>query len=992
MPHTWDGELTATADDGSAAWGFTLGLYELDDPGYGNSSIAASYCGASVSIAFYDNYAPPDPEWPGATAPGGWPQGAQDAWNTWANETAPESKTVNGCVYALTASAPGGSVVDVAYICVGWDIVEGDPMDVAVWRGATYIEQPGGFTISNLVMKGRLGTDQKTNRYEIRSWHDRRAQYILCADEQTQITAFIGTASVVFDYDFPEGEDPDGNPLPTSVVVGGNSSQLTIGFACANLAAVDTDYCKASGFTWGGQTVPLTNVNFWSSDGSTWTASTTNPGSAHLRIYNVSNGITMRRIGAGTATATGSATAQILGPIRYNISAKGFAPDSGFDPETADPTFYTGLNIYTSETEYEPVYLAPGLSAYYQQVWWYNGTVTNRIKTGEWYFDFDFQGSKANPDWLEEAYENLDSGDGQSNAYGKVVLPSIENVLDSTTPHWAGAVSCAWAEISADIPPGKSSRPTEWDGDGVAIQLPADIWTVGGSGGTVTRELATRWPARYAYMAAGPTTWNEPDFCIWNRANVIADVDDLPAAVTAAPTEDVFNYDNSSWGRLVFSAWPGTTEGETVTLTLDYALTDVTRTGPNTWTVSTTTNSVTTEGALTAAGIVLFDFASLVRANDINLQQVTNVTFAFSASMAGEYTFADWRLVPDPTVGSDPVLLPHVSLGDWKFLSRYSAFGATASGVSCLNLTYGYEGYDGAERGMKGTVYVPDGWDYLKDLERLVAELNWQEQLTSSYGTAAVAAAMVDGESKIIGDGPFWHDLQRGDGDELTGYAGIACRNFVAVPYGTGPVPVTVNAFWTGGGRAHGIKLADGVRVRGTGASDYTVENSIIIYRREAGVPGEWEEYASCEPDEYGRWKTPPLAEGTPEGFWAYKVDDDEVAIVTRQYSLGLVEIVVAYAPHLTSHPLHGAVHLVYISGSGRPCYQQANPDLAGWRYGGNAPVESQLLGKAITTTGGYRKPSIVLLWDGGLMVSATGSNGVDNWVSFDMGKTWAAV
>jgi hypothetical protein len=1017
----WDGDLTQTADEVSSCWTFTVNILETGYTTDGMSihrpvdSVKCSFVDAYVEMAYYNQY-----NWNFATAPSppsGWPQGAKDAVTAWA-ATLP---TPDGPDYIATcnvyiAKAVSGSNSDAVYLGTGFYeyLIPGTGKRTKQ-HGPRDWSLAAGFELNDAIMRIRCGAEEQEKRANIRSWHDRFAQAIVCGDENTSVTAFIGTATATHTYTFPTGEFPPGNPISGTIIIGGESSQLSIALGMAELPTTNTSYASITDLQWGGVEcdLGLERITFWTDDGgATWDVSEDDPGgSYYAHLFADSDAITVQRVQAGDESLIASVNCQILGPIRYNLIAQRFAVGTDFDVLATEEEWsaYTGLNQYVDEDTYEPVYLGEGLSDYYTQVWWYSGAdVDNRIKTGEYYFAFMFAGCEVKDSYLEAEHEDLSSeGDedapygidySQTNKYGMVVLPSIASTLDSTEPYWPGSVDLSWSEISADIPPGESSRPTNWTGSGVAVNNTTNEWIVGGSGGTVSRTLVARWPYRFDYVAAGvpESGWFNTDLALWNKANCCLDEDDLPAAVTAVPVEDVVNYDNSSWVELSFATWPETAEGQTISATLTYYTVSITdpwytcaehryMAPEGEWDYTATQGQITIDGTLSAAGAVLFDLGKLERSNTVKLQRVAAVSLAFPAGAAGTYEFADWRLVADAEVADDPVINFQAGISPWNFLEDFTGAGGTASGVACLNLDYGYEDKRGEQWGMAQTQYrqhCPESSasgdiSEAKALSRMVNELNWQEQLTATYGTAAVAAAMVDADENCMGQGPFWWDTERGTGDALTGAGGIAVRNLVAVPYGTGPVPVTVNAYWTCGGRIHGLAYSGAGRSRGSGEGESGDGESYSIkaYRRLTSG-GDWEVYGSCSPDQYGRFRTPP----SPEKDYTYSVADNACNQSTRQYSIASASQRDLWDPHKAldkagimwrAAESGGAVY-VHYAGAGKDPWVQVS----------NQPWSS-----------GMTRPAITCCDDGSILVTATDNNG-DMLIkrSRDWGNSWQAV
>lgn len=994
----WDGVLTKTADTVSTAYTLDLCVTNLNQStGVPEASVTAEFCGAQIGIAYAGYLDKLDY--------GTWPERLQAAWDEWAalvqqyNEEHPEETPLSDayCTY-WSATAQVGGTSDTDYLVTGWaDTIVGPP-DPPVWVGPTEWKLSGSFGISNLVNTVRCGADWKQGRLDptkdrlpIRSWHDRYAQYILCATDQTQVTAAIGICEVTFDYDFPapEGITVEAPIGMTPVIIGGESSQLTLSFSCNDLHSLDTDYCYVDNVKWGGEPLDLTRVSFWSDDGSEWTASASQPSGTHLHIFGSGTKITMHRVGTGTSEAAGAIEAQALGPIRYNLHAAAFAPDSevAVPEEEEEWSAFTGLYVYEDEETMVPVYLGQGLSDYYMQLWWYvSGDVNNRIKTGEYYFDFDFQGCRVKDSYLNAHYEYFDNDDNQDNHHGMVVLPSIESSVSTDDPYWAGAIEITHSNISVDIPPGETERPSEWVGDGVTVDNETNQWVVGASGGTVTRELKSRYFVRMDYIAAKVPEggWWNADAPIWQKANAIEDADDLPAAVTACPVEDVTNYDNSSWLELSFSTWPTGAVGQTVTLTLDYRLVWVYdpcytcaehryMSPDGEWEYGYSEASTSFSGDLQSDGTVRFDLGELERSNTVNLQHVTNVTFTFPAGAAGTYVLDDVRLVDDDDVTDDPVLVFQAAIAPWAFLTDFTGAGGTASGVACLNLAYGYEDKRGCQRGMAQTQYsqhCPESEaqgdiSAPKALSRMVNELNWQEQISATYPTSAWQAAMTDDEGHTMGNGPYWWDLARGTGDGLDGRGGIAVRHLVAVPYGTGPVPVTVNCYWTCGGRVHGLAYNSGERNR--------LASGVIAVRRRLKTGGEWESMGTCDTDGYGRFQTLPIGENY------YVACNGQYEVTTRQYSISGLSVDL-WDPYTVldragiswrAAESGGAVY-VHFAGAGRDYW---------------TPVASRPWADDMA------RPSIAVCDDGSLLVAATNSSGsMEIKRSRNWGQTWEAV
>jgi len=572
-------------------------------------------------------------------------------------------------------------------------------------------------------------------------------------------------------------------------------------------------------------------------------------------------------------------------------------------------SFFGGLYQYYDETERVPMYFPIGTTDWYSQVWWYIGNVDNRLKTGEVYFDFNFLGAEVREEWLEQNHQLLDEDDNQNNSYAYVALPSINYLLATTEPYWEDrAIDVSWEEISVDIPPGKTQRPTQWQAASNSSIDKSDNtrWTITDNNGKISRTLATRYFLRMDYINGGVPEGGffDADAPIWLKANYRNDIDDLPEWVSAVPVEDVTNYDNSSFLLLKFTQWPSGNVNTAIYCTLTYKNVYVYdpcytcaehryMSPDGEWEYDASTSYFTFTSKLNSDGTVIFDLGELQRNNYISLQHVVSIEFEFE--QPGFYKLDDVRLIPSPSVEDDPVMFYHPAISPWKFLSDFTGFGATASGVTCLNIPYGYEQKDGRERGMKQTQYrqhcpfssLSDDISYPKLLSRLVNELNYMEQISATYNQDVVYENMKDSDGNIIANGPYWWDLRRRTGDDsLIGECAIHVRNLVAVPYGTTPVPVTINAYYTINGRIHGVVIQDNQRYTGNGHSD-TDDDGLFTLYRSTSVSGDWEAIGSCTPDEYGRFKSPPVH----EDYYIYRLNDTYYYVSTRQYTIGAADV-----------------------------------------------------------------------------------------------------
>lgn len=1003
MPtHVWSStNWTLTADAVGNTYTFELAALNFDNgvtnPGPTSSwldTIALTFCTASVSIAFL----------PQAL----WDAGANTAVAAW-RATLPEYPWSNPWsrdypwVFVATATAPGATPQKI-YLCTGAYSGYPNPTSPRTWLGPTEWILAGSFAINNVECRGRTGWHPPNDRAAIRNWTDRLVQYLLFSNAQTTVTATIGSATATGDFNFGHDHDPDGGDVTGSVALGGEVGAITLYNTYTNAYATNTSYAEVRDPKCGNVAADLhlENCLAWSTNGTDWTFRTTDPGSSTWKLFSSGGDILMHRIGSSPANAIGQARCQVVGPVGWNADAARFAPDLTF-ALPAGWRFDGGLSRCVSLTPagapvYETVWLTAGLSQWYTATWWYWPTdISNRIKVGELYFRFLDLGCEVDGAWLSTNHEDPQAGECNQRR-GMVVLPSIQAALSTTTPYWAGALTVDWAEASVDIPPGEAGRPSLWTaGTGGTVNGGDNsLWTIGASGGAITRTLKRRWPYRFDWVASHAGGWFNTDLAIWNKANRILDVDDEPTAVAAVPVEDVFNYDNSSWLRATFSAWPAAAELAEVTLTLGYSLVSISDpwyTGAGVraqnWSYTRTQHTVTITGTLTAAGIVDFDLAQLPRSNTVNLQRVDTLAWAFPA-FAGDYNLADLRLRVDPEEGATDATYLQAGIAPWDFLGDFTGFGGTADGVACLNIDDGAAQYRGAQRGMAQTQFLQHDPDseatgdptYAKVISRLHDELDYQEQLDPTYGTAAVAAATIDADGYALG-GLFCWDNARGTGDSLTGYAGLAVKKFVAAPYGTPFVGIRINCFWGPQGRAHGIALANGVRVRGNGTSADDSSGERAVQRRVAGSSDAWVAAGSCSPNGFGRWRTPPLL----ESYYEYRLRTTALTpISAREYTPLDVSWGSVRNPHL-QRAIGGLIFRVFQNGAG------ATADIAGDRTDAGPPgTWTPFAAKPLS--GAYKNPFIVVEDDGALLVSATNTvtGNMDFARSRDRGTAWEAV
>jgi len=335
MSHVWDGNLTRTVDAASTAFACKLKICNLQDQALAVDvkihGVSASFCGMIASISFFDkraNSRMPNPSWP---------QGAKDAFNAWLALLPPPTGAGSPgmCAFIYKAVIHSGMTLsNTIYVCCGWVMNKG----VVGWYGITEWEIPCSFSIENLVVKGRVGTTAKNNRANVRGINDRLAQYILCAEEETVITCNFGDLTLSRTYTFPEGVGPDNEEMPGTAIVGGSAGQISFVFNIPDAMRTDTDYTVVSDVETSIENKSLISdrINFWY-NGTNWTPAWEAPTGTyfHLGVYN--DAISLRRFAYGPnpfqRNCAVTLTAQMLGPVRWHISAAQFAIESGFEIE-----------------------------------------------------------------------------------------------------------------------------------------------------------------------------------------------------------------------------------------------------------------------------------------------------------------------------------------------------------------------------------------------------------------------------------------------------------------------------------------------------------------------------------------------------------------------------------------------------------------------------------------------------------------------------------
>jgi hypothetical protein len=873
------------------------------------------------------------------------------------NAQCPGGKTIAGAML-FKASVAAGASNQHLYKCFGYYRL--GMGGAVVWVGDTEWVLPFSISITNCTPYVKTWDKTYTKRMSPRRPQDRTAQYILMADGDTVMTATLGGASASGTVT-PTMPDPDETEV---TIVGGSLGQLHCTISYANAPEVNTSYGEIRDISMAGD-IPLTlTCNMWndSADGTDlddWYASATTPANPWWRYFNDGGTFKLHRIGGNLTGSAGacSSTTNSFGPIRYNIKAG--RGGYGDDFPLPDALFDVGLRQYTSETETEVIWLGPGLSD------WYTVSFTCRalnagvaLRTGTYQIALDPSVYlTAKESWLTSSGELLEAAvdaEGTSqpfacdNRSGIIGIPSVESILDTSSPYWGPAITYVHTDISADIPPGFETRPTLWTaGANVTVDGGNNAhWTVAGGAGTVTRTLVSRKPLRFAYMASYDYTGEpvNPDWPMINLANFWGS-GDTAAMIAAVPVEDVTNYDNSRIAELSFlttgvATPPPEIDWTQVTLRLTYSHwdfmdnryfpanygsthrfgTDSDFTEGINQTIATfdfTGQNVYDESGAQIAGVGQFDLAQLRRTNTVHLQNVESVQII--GLPVGEYTLADWRLIKDPSnhgavdeegQSTYPGMVAQQSTMPWNWAKCKTGFGSTFEGMPHLNLINGTEAGDSpltgdVQVGITGTEFVqynpewlaaqeePPSADptYARTLLRLQAVLQMQEQLTGcTLNTATIAAATSDADD-TLGLLYMW-DLQRETSDDGEGMAALHVGSLAGVPYGIPHVKHTVNCYWTTHGRAQGMAYQNGAFVRGDGvSSDVTTDGQAVFYRQpDAG--GAWEAIGSMTPDVTGRWISPPAKEGGYiYGTKAESADTSPTSttdFVTREYA-GLV-------------------------------------------------------------------------------------------------------
>lgn len=860
-------------------------------------SAAAFGCGATISAFGY------------CTVTGGgatkvysgsspWPVDAQTAVADFVTAH-PAPETWWGWVVIVYAAAATGDTTETTYLATGFfspdAAIAPRPLPQPVWCGDTEWSLPVTFSIQNVKVMGRTMTDSSGTR---------------------TIPRF--PTDISSDYHFQNGEN-----CTSSVTFGGNTVTvaqtedaevwMSTFLAAINYAKAPTanlSYAEVQSIEIGGDSaveVPTDSASFYSPNGEWFTATNEEPEDSHWHFFGDGNTFKLHRLEAASPNEDCQAwsTSLVRGPVRYRVLAGAMWPDIEGTGLPAGFRVDAGLKHWVDESTEEIVWLEPGLSDYYVMALWsaqgygtyvYNKTGTYSLHECTPYVDAD---------WLEANGLDLGNGsDGNDNAHPIIALHSLEAVLDSEDPYWGPPVTIQHEDVSIDIPPNEVDRPTEWAGSGGASTNPSDtgIWTVAedASAPKITRTLASRYPIKMGILASwdaayegrpyGPQGANDgEDWIICNVANF-----DSAATLSAWPelaaieTEDVTDWDNSSYLKIVFSSSPAAADHQQFSLKIGYDIYDPTDPCYNCFSYrfgvdgefdyEVTHQEATVYGTLDD-GLLVFDLGLIERGPTNHLQHVTDVEL-FLPNVAGTYELeaatlaGDWRKWGETQKVASEAFAPQACPNPWKFKQDFHGFGCTVNGMNCLDIAYGYEQFEYVQRGLKGQQYAqycPDMEDppsidptVAKSLVRLVGELQYQQQFDAEYDNEIVDAATLDEDDNRLCS-MYWWDLERVK--LFSGKAAINCgTTFLSgIPYRNR----TVTMHWSAYGCGHGLVVngegtASAERYRGGGGAYSTNPNTYAwkFMRKDRTDPeAEWVEFGSFEPDVDGRYITQPALE-----------------------------------------------------------------------------------------------------------------------------------
>lgn len=556
-----------------------------------------------------------------------------------------------------------------------------------------------------------------------------------------------------------------------------------------------------------------------------------------------------------------------------------------------------GLN----DEDGDPVYLTPGTTGWYTQAnhSWYNesffSTTVQADITSAWY------SATANhqPDAV--------SADVGGNTY------TLDDRPAPIAARYPGASSLTgapyqeadWLDISQDSvnvhKPDGVARPSLWVGSGgltVTAQTDSTVtFTIASTATTptLTRTYTTRYWTQMDRLASrnpDSTLAFDGDWPIKLKANLDASSvpahDPLLAALTA--DEDITNWDNFSYLKFKFNA-ASDGPGLTVALTY-YELLDVfdpcytshdARYGQNgefeyvRSDAKTATYTTDYLGApLDGAGIRTYYIDLRCPAEgELNrgaLQHVSAITVTgFPIPAAGTDT---WTLdgsaleLRDGPVGSQHLALDYKR--SWNWPQNWFGFAGWHDGAPILAVKYGYEQFEGVERGLKYVQYQQHdpGTDsdtdlsYAKPLSRLADELNWQEGFTVTCDTSALEALLEDEDGNAmfsVSDAAWWWLKYAPDGEPPFDVAPTV--RSVTIARGA---PTQIDIYHYVDAKAHGLVRTGGVRERMTGTA---------VLKSRAQSTGAVATVGTYTSDEHGRWVSDPIY---ADDSYNYYVDGGE--------------------------------------------------------------------------------------------------------------------
>lgn len=824
------------------------------------------------------------------------------------------------------------------------------------WVGDNEWVLGGSLAYNNLQCKLNT-TDHWSQKFAFRHWSHRSANYgLFTSADETTSTATIGGASATAVSTFDEQTGPGfGAAITQPWTCAPNTDYAQVQGVSSNLGDVQLDLYMSlwsqpynaisSAPNWVGAVErPAQPEGEWPyvwhffCDGGTFSMHAVELGwwgPDHGHIY-------------------GTAGASVFGPVRFDVQAgRGGYGDSEESPLPGGFLVDVGLRHWISETETEIVWLGPGTSRYYSFCIvgiWYNSPGT-AIKTGSYHFGNVAPTIKE--EWLEDnkdllTYQHTVDGDpfgGEiSNRRCWLAVPSLEASPDNSAPYWGDALHYVWSEVSIDAPPGYEERPTLWAAGTGATVDPEDNgkWTASARGAVISRSLASRFDARMGYLAVGWDVGKPPydrDWPIIAKANHQLAADP-PEVAGACEVEDVTNYDNSRILRFSFKTdqYPENVDWKQARLKITYAMYDI----RDEWYIQPAYNGWNRFGAegvfeydswdadFTFKGYgeklppgqppsrhLFFDLAELPRSNTVNLRHVRAIELILPT--AGAYELDDARLIEDPALYHDvqahggqeyPHLTPQQGTNPWNWVKCACGWGSTFEGMPHLNIPNGSESYfnKDVQYGIKGLQYWQYNPMWLADqevppepfdptgawnLQRLVAVLGLQEQLTGTYlDTGNVGAAMSDEHGNSLGFLYFW-DLDRPYSDCGSQQAALTVGTIEAFGITCPLIPMCANVRWSTHGRGQGMAYQGGTFVRMEGVStDDGDDGAAQVWKRpldddgntvldENGDPMPWQVCGSFSPDPTGRFITPPL----PESGWEYKTNTwGPGRYVTREY------------------------------------------------------------------------------------------------------------